>query len=189
MNLDYWTRRLLGKATCLKGPGTRLTAGSRIKNAQGRHDAIRIGSNNLIAAELFVFAHGGDIEIGDWCFIGEGTRVWSAAQISIGDRVLISHNVNIFDSLTHPLDAAGRHAQFKAIMQSGHPRDIQLGERPVTIGDDAWIGASSTILRGVRIGDRAVVGAGAVVTTDVPDDTVVAGNPARAIKSLNVERQ
>ena len=55
---------------------------------------------------------------------------------------------------------------------------------PVTIGNDVWIGHGAVILKGVRIGDRSVVGARAVVTRDVPADTVVAGNPARVVKSL-----
>jgi acetyltransferase-like isoleucine patch superfamily enzyme len=55
---------------------------------------------------------------------------------------------------------------------------------PVVLGDDVWIGADATILKGVTIGDRAIVGAGAVVTSDVPADTVVAGNPARVIRTM-----
>ncbi len=102
----------------------------------------------------------------------------------IGDRVLISHNVNIFDSLTHPVNARGRHDQFRAILTSGHPKKIDLGEQAVTIGADAWIGANSIILRGVTVGTGGIVGAGSVVTKDVPAYTIVAGNPARPIREL-----
>ena len=88
----------------------------------------------------------------------------------IGDRVLISHSANVFDNLTHPLRAKPRHEQVKEILSSGHPKDICLGERPVRICDDAWIGANAIVLRGVIIGRGAVVAAGAVVTKDVPSD-------------------
>ena len=185
MNLDYWFRKVSGKATCLLDEGARLAFSARIRNICGCTSAIKVGEHSFVAGELLTFAHGGQIVIGKWCFVGEGARIWSAAQIKIGDRVLISHNVNIFDSLTHPLDARQRHEQFRAIMLHGHPREIDLGERPVEIGDDVWIGANCCILRGVKIGVGAVVGAGSIVTKDVPAWCVVAGNPARFIKIVN----
>jgi acetyltransferase-like isoleucine patch superfamily enzyme len=70
------------------------------------------------------------------------------------------------------------------IATCGHPKQIDLGERAIHIGSDAWIGANVTILRGVTIGQAAVVGAGSVVTKDVPAYTMVAGNPARPIREL-----
>jgi acetyltransferase-like isoleucine patch superfamily enzyme len=138
----------------------------------------------MILGELLTFAHGGQIQIGAWCYVGEGTRIWSASRIHIGDRVLIAHNVNIFDSLTHPVGAGARHRQFQMIVTSGHPKEIDLGERAITIGPDAWIGAHAIILRGVVIGTGGIVGAGAVVTRNVPDYTIVAGNPAHPIREL-----
>jgi acetyltransferase-like isoleucine patch superfamily enzyme len=138
----------------------------------------------MILGELLTFAHGGQIQIGAWCYVGEGTRIWSASRVLIGDRVLIAHNVNIFDSLTHPVGAAARHRQFKMIVTSGHPKEIDLGEQAITIGPDAWIGAHAIILRGVMIGTGGIVGAGAVVTRNVPDYTIVAGNPAHPIREL-----
>lgn len=185
INFHYLIRVILGKATCLKAKGARIGPAARILNILGNSRAIQIGANSVVLGELMTFAHGGRIEIGEWSFVGEGTRVWSAAEISIGNRVLISHNVNIMDNLTHPLEAAERHRHFRSIMTEGHPRDIKLGERPVRIEDDAWIAASSTVLGGVTIGRGAIVGAGAVVTHDVPPLTVVAGNPARVIRHLS----
>lgn len=162
---------------------------ARIRNIRGNSDHIRIGSHTLVAGELLVFAHGGSISVGDWCYIGEGARIWSSCSIEIGDRVLISHNVNIFDSMTHPIGALQRHAQFKAIMQTGHPLSIDLGERPVWVKNDAWIGANACVLRGVTIGVGAIVGAGAVVTKEVPPFTIVAGNPARVIRELDSDER
>ncbi len=162
---------------------------ARIRNIRGNSTRIRIGSRTLVAGELLVFAHGGSIMVGDWCYIGEGTRIWSSSSITIGDRVLIAHNVNIFDSMTHPLGARQRHEHFKAILLNGHPSNIDLGEQPVTIANDVWIGTNACLLRGVSIGEGAIVAAGSVVTKDVPPYTIVAGNPARVVRELGSDER
>jgi acetyltransferase-like isoleucine patch superfamily enzyme len=185
MNLRILVMRFLGRCGFVAGHGTKISHKARILNTRRNSEVrIEIGKHTQIEGELLVFAHGGKISVGDWCFIGEGSRIWSGSSIHIGNRVLISHNVNIFDNLTHPIDPKQRHLHFRRILEIGHPTDIELGDQPVVIEDDAWIGASASILRGVRIGHGAVVGAGAVVTQDIPSMTVVAGNPARIIRML-----
>lgn len=184
MNLHYLLRRFLGRATCLLSPGARLTRLARIRNICGNSSLIRIGSKTVISGELLIFPQGKGIKIGDWGYLGENSRIWSAASVSIGDRVLISHDVKIIDSLTHPLNPRDRHDQFRSIVEYGHPTDIKLGGIPIFIEDDVWIAAGAIILRGVNIGKGAIVGAGAVVTSDVPSFTIVAGNPARVIRKL-----
>jgi acetyltransferase-like isoleucine patch superfamily enzyme len=184
LNIGTMLRRLAGKPTLRIGCGSSLGVGARVLNASSTSDSIVVGSHCRIEGELFVFAHGGRIHVGDWCFIGPETRVWSAVSVSIGDRVLISHGCNIMDSLTHPIDAVQRHQHFRAILLGGHPSQLDLGERPVTIGDDAWIAAGATLLRGVNIGAGAIVAAGSVVTTDVPPATIVAGNPAKVVRAI-----
>jgi acetyltransferase-like isoleucine patch superfamily enzyme len=181
MNIDYLVQRLLRRPTCTLESSARLGRSARIRNIVGNSEAISIGSGSIVMGELLTFAHG-KIFIGEWCYVGEGSRLWSATSIQIHDRVLIAHGVNIFDSLTHPIDAAKRHEQFKQIATVGHPRQIDLGERPVVIHDDAWIGAGALVLRGVTIGQRAIVAAGAVVTKDVPANSIVAGNPAIIVR-------
>jgi acetyltransferase-like isoleucine patch superfamily enzyme len=176
--------RALGRPTCKKHRTTRLLPSARIVNIGRDSNLIKVGAHTIVGGELLVFPHGGAIEIGEWCFIGQGTRIWSGARISIGNRVMISHGVNIFDNLTHPIAASDRHAHFKEIYLNGHPANISLGDRPVQIQDDAWIGAAATVLRGLTIGRGAIVGAGAVVTHDVMPLTIVAGNPARIIREL-----
>ena len=185
MNFHYLIRKISGRATCVMTSSTRLAASARIINISKRSDNISISECTVIAGELLVYPHGGRIKIGAWCFIGQNTRIWSGASISIGDRVLISHDVNIFDNLTHPVDAAARHKHFRAIYQTGHPPDVELGDKPVVIEDDAWIAAGACILRGVTIGRGAIVGAKAVVTQDVPPFSVVVGNPARISQTMD----
>lgn len=185
MNLGHTIKRLLGRPTCVMARGAQLKSCARILNAGTHSGLIHIGKNSIVSGELFVFAHGGKVDIGEWCYIAEGSRIWSAASIEIHDRVVISHGVNVFDSLTHPLDAAGRHKQFRQIATAGHPERIDLGERPVLIDEDAWIGAGAFVMRGVTVGKRAIVAAGSVVTKDVPDGYIVAGNPASIVCEIS----
>lgn len=187
MIFGYYVKRMMRRPTCVLGRGARLGLSASIFNAGAESAAIAVGGGSIVKGELLVFPHGGRIVIGDWCYVGEGARIWSAASIEIGNRVMVSHNVNIFDSLTHPLSARLRHRHFHHIATVGHPRSIDLGERPVRIGDDAWVAAGASVLRGVTIGRGAIVGAGAVVTRDVAPWTVVGGNPARVIGRLDPE--
>jgi acetyltransferase-like isoleucine patch superfamily enzyme len=166
-------------------PGAVIHDTARIFNKTGARSAISIGRFTHVKGELLTFAHGGAINIGEYCYIGESTRIWSARSISIGDRVLIAHSVTILDSLTHPISAKARHEHFKHIITEGHPDRIDLGERAVDIGDDVWIGCMSIVLRGVSLGRGAIVGAGSVVTENVPPWTLVAGNPARVLRELD----
>jgi acetyltransferase-like isoleucine patch superfamily enzyme len=183
-NIDLFLKKLTGRATCVKGSGTQVLPAASIRNAQKRNASILIGKRCIIEGELFVFAHGGEIEIGDWCYVGPNSRIWSGCKITIGNRVLISHGVNIFDNLTHPIDPEARHKQFVDIYRSGHPAEIDLDDRPVSIGDDCWLGAGCIVGRGVTLGEGAIVGAGSVITKDVPPFTIVAGNPARIIRQV-----
>jgi acetyltransferase-like isoleucine patch superfamily enzyme len=144
--------------------------------------SITIGDKTILKGELLTFKHGGKIEIGDWCYIGVNTRIWSAKKISIGNRVLIAHNVNVFDQNSHPMDSKERHLDQIHIMEKGFQSVVDLKEKEVIIKDDAWIGFNATILKGVTIGRGAIIGACTLITEDVPDFAVVVGNPARIVK-------
>lgn len=113
-----------------------------------------------------------EITIGDECGF-TGAVVVAETKVTIGDRVLAGGNAQIVDTDFHPLDPDERR------------RNINAGaSRPISIGDDVFIGMNSIILKGVTIGDGSVVGAGSVVSQDVPPRTIVAGNPARVVRSL-----
>lgn len=155
-----------------------------IDNMRNDASLIRIESNSHVLGQLLLFAHGGQIEIGQNCYIGMDAKIWSAKKISIGNRVLISHGVNIFDSLTHPINASKRHQHFLEIISTGHPKHLDLDEAEIIIKEDVWVGAMSIILKGVTIGEGAIVGAGSVVTKDVKPWTIVAGNPAKLVREI-----
>ena len=114
---------------------------------------------------------GKNIRIGKDFLANYHVCILDRAPVVIGDTVMLAPNVVITTS-NHPMDAEGRRNQ--------------LGiAKPVTIGNDVWIGANAVILPGVTIGNNVVVAAGAVVNKDIPDNTLVAGVPARRIRSLS----
>lgn len=108
----------------------------------------------------------GRIRIGDRCFVNCGTVLLAVKEIIVGDDVAFANEVYVMDSNSHGLEG-GDHV-----------------EAPVRIGDGTWLGARAMVLPGVTIGKRVMVAAGAVVTRDVPDDVLVAGNPARVVREL-----
>ncbi len=178
-------KNMLGMGPCCRIDRTTvLHDTARIINSRNSRESISIGAFTHVKGELLTFGHGGKISIGDYCYIGEQSNIWSALSIEIGNRVLIAHNVNIFDNLTHPINPKARHEQFKQIITTGHPEHIDLSERAVVIGNDVWIGCMSLVLKGVTIGEGAVVGAGSVVTKDVPAYTIVTGHPARIVREI-----
>jgi acetyltransferase-like isoleucine patch superfamily enzyme len=170
-------RTMAARHVAVLDPSARIGASGRVNNIRGVREAIRIGERSFIAGELTTYAHGGRIAIGDWCFIGRGSMIWSAAEVVIGSRVLISHHVNVHDTDGHPMDAAERFEQTRAILTTGHPRELPaLRSAPIHIGDDAWIGFGAMIFKGVTIGARSIIGAGAIVRSDVPPDAIVKPN-------------
>lgn len=147
--------------------------------------SIKIGEFSCIRGNLEVQRDGGCIEIGERCYIGDGTRIWAAKKITIGNNVLIAHNCNIFDNDTHPIDYLERRKDAENIIWHGVREDFYtLRSSSIQIGNDVWIGANVSIMKGVIIGNRSIVGSGAVVTDSIPDDVVVVGNPAHVVKYL-----
>lgn len=141
----------------------------------------------MVAGMLLVWANCGRIEIGDSCYIGENTRVYSAVCIKIGNRVQIAHNCNIFDNNIHSINPIERHLEYIQNTTKGPYKLFDLHEKEVEIKDDAWIGANAIVLKGVTIGRASIVGAGSVVLGDVPDYTIVGGNPARVLHEIAIK--
>ena len=117
--------------------------------------------------------NGRHIRIGSHAFINYNVSIMDRGPVTIGDHVLLAPNVVITTS-NHPLDPRLR-------------RESLGYASPVVIGDDVWIGANAVILPGVTLGNNVIVAAGAVVTHDVPDNTMVAGVPARVLRRLETK--
>ena len=113
--------------------------------------------------------YGTNITLGERVFFNFNCVVLDVCSVRIGDYTLFGPGVQILTPL-HPLDAAQR-------------RREEYG-RPVDIGSDVWVGAGALILPGVRIGSRSVIGAGSVVTRDVPEGVLAVGNPCRVIRAI-----
>lgn len=143
-----------------------------VENSTGDPLSVSIGSHSYIRGRLLTYGHGGSIKIGQWCYIGVRSEIWSMKSIAIGDRVLIAHNVNIHDGTAHSLDPMERHLHFRHILEHGHPKTAEelpgVTSAPIVIEDDVWISFGVTILKGVRIGAGSVIAAGSLVTEDVP---------------------
>lgn len=146
-----------------------------------------VGRECVINGELV--AASGSIRIGNHVVINENTRIFSAKEIVIEDDVMISWGCNIVDSNMHSLHSADRRNDTRtareAIRTNTMGQNVEysrIESKPVRIREGAWIGFNAIILKGVTVGKGAIVGAGSVVTKDVPDFAVVAGNPARVVK-------
>jgi len=133
--------------------------------------AIRIGSKVIISKSCVIQAKTGPLDIGDNCDIGAHTIISSISRITLASSVLIAGNCYIGGARYHMADME------TPIMDQGI-----YSRGPVSIGEGTWIGASATILDGVSIGKGCVIGAGSLVTKDVPDYAMAVGVPAKVIR-------
>lgn len=145
---------------------------------------IIIGDDCLIQGVLVSETRDSRIAIGSNVFIGGGTLIDCIESISIDDDVLISYGCNIVDSDNHSVSYSIRKKDLADWRHGGGHDWATTNTKPVHIAKGVWIGARAMILKGVCIGEGAVVGAGSVVTKDVPPYTIVAGNPAKIIREI-----
>lgn len=118
--------------------------------------------------------HGHGIRIGRNVFVNYNVTMLDGGMITIGDNCLIGPNCQLYTP-QHPFD----HVLRRKSVETAYP---------ITIGEDTWLGGGVVVCPGVTIGKRCVIGAGSVVTKDIPDDCVAAGNPARVIRKMNNEK-
>jgi acetyltransferase-like isoleucine patch superfamily enzyme len=159
------------------GYNSKIYKESSIENLTDNPAKIKIGNNCSIRGKLLVFAHGGEILIGNNVFIGENTQIWSASKIIIEDNVMISHGVNIIDTNSHPKNANLRSQHHLEIITKGHPIQGQIVSQiesfPIIIKKNSWISFNVTILKNVSIGENSIVGANTVINKNIKDNTIV----------------
>jgi maltose O-acetyltransferase len=146
---------------------------TREGDADGRRAILRSlfgkGGDTVWMQPPFYCDYGVNIELGERVFFNFNCVVLDVCSVRVGDFTLFGPAVQIYTPM-HPMDAELRRRQ-------------EYG-KPIEIGSDVWVGGGALILPGVTIGSRAVIGAGSVVTRDIPDQVFAAGNPCRVIRSL-----
>ena len=153
---------------------------SRIK---GKEDCtLHVAERSVILGNLYFERPGASIFIGQQTFIGKSNIV-ASTYISIGNNVLISWGVTIADHNSHSVAYSERSLDVLDWLDGKKDWSNVICEQ-VSICDKAWIGFNASILKGVTVGEGAIVAAGAVVTKDVPPWTIVGGNPAKIIREL-----
>lgn len=115
------------------------------------------------------------ITIGDYCLISPGVKIQAAENIQIGDNCMFAADVSIADSDWHGI--------------YNRLRPFGRSTKPVSIGNNVWIGERAIIGKGVTIGENSIIGAGSIVTRDIPNNIIAAGNPAKEVKKINVNRR
>jgi acetyltransferase-like isoleucine patch superfamily enzyme len=165
------------------GEDVRLGLNARLLTPGGERRA-RIGRGSVIRG-IIRCEGSGEAMLGEEVYVGDGAILSAWTRIEIGDGTLLAHGAQVFDNDTHPLDPDERRAHFRAILKRGPRCDFDIASRPVNIGRQCWLGFSSAVMKGVSLGEGAIVAAGALVTSDAPPRTILAGNPARPVRSLD----
>ena len=168
--------QILGKRPIIKAPkngkiiiGNKVVLNSDFKNS----------NTSLTTAVKFVTGINGIIKIGDNCDLN-GTCMVAYDAIEIGDNCQFASSSIISDTDFHPVEKNARIAQMQ-----GLPFSHELvNKKKIVIGNNVWIGWGAIVLKGVKIGDNSIVAAGAVVVSSVPENVIVAGNPAKIVKNI-----
>lgn len=173
---------------CKKFSGLQIQSEAKIgfgtKIFIGNKGRLVIGQSSYIGADTTICANS-HIEIGKNTLINKSSRIGCAEFIRIGRGVMIAHGVSIYDNNNHPVNFESRYK----IAEHRYTSDLISWEKskkkPIEIGDYVWIGMHSIILKGVNIGRGSIVAAGSVVVHNVPEMTIVGGNPAQVVKYLS----
>lgn len=161
-----------------------------IRRGESNPSRFRVGQNSIVSGQFTLETEEAKISIGDNTFIGGGAFI-SAKEIEIGSDILISWGCTFIDTNAHSTkweeraeDVKDWHRGLKS-NEVGKFKDwSNVRSKKITIQDKAWIGFDCKILKGVTVGEGAIIAAGSVVVSDVPNYSVFAGNPAKFVKSV-----
>ncbi len=187
--------RRLTQYTKVFGSGTVVMPSFNLDTRSGKMDGrVIVGKNSVLGCHITLEREVGDVVIGDNTYISAGTHLICANRIEVGSNVLIAWGCTIVDHDSHSLDWHERADDVRrwreGLLLQGKKSAAQLKNwdvvsmAPVSIRDKVWLGFNVAVLKGITIGEGAVVAAASVVTKDVPPWTLVAGNPAKPIKEL-----
>lgn len=167
-------------------PSARFEAASVVMTRECR---VCLGAEAMLCGRV-IFHRGGEFVLGARSYVGAETEIRITTSVVIGDDVMIAWGCTLMDTDMHALRFDER---AKDVLIEGRQRGLTHADKdwsvvrcaPIRVGDKAWIGMRSIVLPGVTLGEGCIVGAGSVVTKDVPAWTIVAGNPARVVRELN----
>ena len=175
----WYTRRNISPQLASLGPGYNMMKPWNIR-VHGKH--INIGDNvhvvtakdRMVSLSTWAFEeHQGHINIGNNVLLCPGVRLDSASEIEVGDNCMFAAGSYVTDADWHDI----------------YDRTKPVGStKKVTLHKNVWIGDSAIVCKGVTIGENSVIGAGSIVTKDIPKNSIAAGNPARVVKELDPER-
>ena len=161
--------RMIVKDYCLEFNNTPM------KDLGARRDLLREILQNVEVEQVeiltpFLVDYGYNVFMGAGCFFNHNVYLMDCAKITFGKKCFVGPNCGFYTAI-HPLDVEKRNAGFEMA-------------KPITLGDNIWIGGGVTILPGVTIGDNSVIGAGSIVTKDIPAGVVAFGNPCKVIRKI-----
>ena len=176
--------KFMFKRYSITGDNVVVFSSSRCLNRTKDRHRIIIGSNANIYGTLQVDMKG-KIDIGNNFYLGENSILGAAEAITIGDCVIISNDVIIYDNNNHPTEPKARERMSRNGFDNDNWGWKWAKSSPIVIEDTVWIGQYASVLKGVTIGKGSIVAKYAVVTKNVPPYSVVAGNPAKIVKTLD----
>ena len=155
-----------------------------VQTRNNKNLTLNIGLDSLVMGSVIFEKDYSSITIGNNTYIGPNTQIISAKSVIIGNNVQIAWGCTLLDHNSHSLDFKIRRMDLNNSL-NGIINWDNVKKKPIIIGNDVWIGFNSIIMKGVSIGDGAIIAAGSVVTKDVPAFSIVGGNPAKIIKSIS----
>lgn len=177
----YLYQKFKDKATILGEIDFSSSSGISLSDGSTKEDIV-IHNNARMYAKL-ISQNKGKIILEDTVKIGSGTVIGAVNYIKIGKGTAISDSVRIFDNNNHPVHPDDRKLMYKSSWNSPLRKWKNSDSKPIIIGENVWIGQNARINKGVTIGDNSIVASAAVVTKDVPPNSVVAGNPGKIVKT------
>ena len=157
------------------------TANVKLLYGSSKEDIV-IGEYFKISGEL-ISSHHGKIQIGNHCLVGPRCVIGAVDSVILGNYVMLSNNVIMIDNNNHPVNPVDRKIMIGEGYSSPYRTWAYAVSKPIVIHDNVWIGRNSIISKGVTIGENSIVAAGSIVTKDVPSNCIVAGNPAKVVKT------
>ncbi len=182
-SLDKYKSKVITNSVTLKGSGQEFSRSTfvRLADRSDKRDIV-IGDHSIISGTLVSENHG-KINLGTYVYLRENSTIGAVNSISIGDYTSIADFVVILDNNNHPIHPADRQIKSSSPKGSDYRKWRHSDSAPIIIGSNVWIGSFARVCKGVKIGDNSIVAANAVVTKDVPANAIVAGNPAKVVKT------